>query len=261
MELERLLNTVYRIYKDDLKIEDKPPMAVDIPFGEGDIVELNGNIYIYLWKKTDYGYLGLIATPYTLLAHPIHPRVKTDSPLYEVMAITDLYIPLREETIKKHLTDRVKVLTEKTELEQKIETSIKRRKIYHPIRKRFLRDEIRRTAFLIEEFLQKEEENQTSKNVVIKIPAEILRKLEKPQRLAAQSGQETAENEYFLIVKQSENSYSLLLKDYNLLGKKIKILLKDEPIYDDILNTDIILVEVEEKITPTQLADLLKVED
>jgi len=274
MDLEKLLDTVFKIYRDDLKIEDNPPPAGDIPFGVGDIVELKGNIYIYLWKKTDYGYLGLIATPYTLLAHPAHPRVKTDSPLYEVMAITDLYIPLREETIKKYLTDKVEVLTEKTELEQKIENSIKRRKIYpsigeefkkgkiyHPIREEFLRSEARRTAFLIEEFLSEEkEEDNIPKGKIIKIPAEVLKKLDKPQRLAAESGQESAENEHFLVVKQTENSYALIIKDYNLLGRKIRILLGNEPIYDDILDSETLFVEVEEEVSPTLLADLLKVE-
>ena len=261
MDLEKLLDTVFKIYRDDLKIEDNPPPAGDIPFGVGDIVELKGNIYIYLWKKTDYGYLGLIATPYTLLAHPSHPRVKTDSPLYEVMAITDLYIPLREETIKKYLTDRVEVLTEKTELERKIEDSIKRRKIYHPIREKFLRSEARRTAFLIEEFLSEEEkEDNIPKGKIIKIPAEVLKKLDKPQRLAAESGQESAENEHFLVVKQTENSYALIVKDYNLLGRKIRILLGNEPIYDDILDSETLFVEVEDEISPTLLADSLKVE-
>jgi hypothetical protein len=150
-----ILERVFQIYRDDLKTEDTPPVR-EIPFGVGDIVELRGNIYIFLWEKTDYGYLGLIATPYTLLAHPSHPRVRTDSPIYETMAITDLYIPLREETIKKYLTDRVEVLTEKTELERKIEDSIKRKKIYHPIREKFLKSEARRTAFLVEEFLREE---------------------------------------------------------------------------------------------------------
>jgi hypothetical protein len=261
MQLEKLLDTVFRVYKDDLEIEDNPPPTGDIPYGVGDIIELRGNIYIYLWKKTDYGYLGLIATPYTLLAHPSHPRVRTDSPLYEVMAITDLYIPLRDETIKKYITDRLEVITEKTELEQKIENSIKRRKIYHPIREKFLRSEARRTAFLIEEFLREErEENQTSKGKIIKIPAEVLKKLDKPQRLAAESEQETAENEHFLVVKQTENSYALIVKDYNLLGRKIRILLGDTPIYDDLLDTETLFVEVEDPISPTLLADLLKVE-
>ena len=259
MELDKLLNTIYRIYKDDLRIEDNPPLAGNLPYKEGDIVELKGNIYIYLWKKTDYGYLGLLATPYTLLAHPSHPRVRTDCLIYEVMAITDIYIPLREETIRKYLTDKIEVFENKQVLEEKIEKSIKRKKIYHPIREKFLRDEAKRTAFLIGEFL-KDEEEQTEK-IVIRIPKRVWEKIEKPQRLAAESEQETAENRYFLIVKQNGNSYSLILKDYNLLGKRVKIFLKDEPIYDGLLDTDTLIVEVEGEVTPTLLADLLKVEE
>jgi len=259
MELDRLLNTIYRIYKDDLQIEDNPPLAANLPYKEGDIVELKGNIYIYLWKKTDYGYLGLLATPYTLLAHPSHPRVRTDNLIYKVMAITDIYIPLREETLRKYLTDRVEVFENKQVLEEKIEKSIKRRKIYHPVREKFLRDEAKRTAFLIGEFLKGEEER--TEKIVIRIPKRVWEKIEKPQRLAAESEQETAENRYFLIVKQNGNSYSLILKDYNLLGKRVKIFLKDEPIYDGLLDTDTLIVEVEGEVTPTLLADLLKVEE
>jgi len=210
-------------------------------------------------EKTDYGYLGLLATPYTLLAHPSHPRVRTDNPIYEVMAITDIYIPLREETIRKYLTDKVEIFEDRQDLEERIEKSIKRKKIYHPIREKFLRDEAKRTAFLIGEFL-KDEEEQTEK-IVIRIHKKIWEKIEKPQRLAAESEQETAENRYFLIVKQNGNSYSLILKDYNLLGKRVKIFLKDEPIYDGLLDTDTLIVEVEGEVTPTLLADLLKVEE
>jgi len=155
IDLEQLLNDIYRIYKDDLQIEDSPPKAGHLPFKKGDIVELNANIYVYLWKETDYGYLGLLATPYTLLAHPSHPNVKTDGLLYEVMAITDLYIPLRKESIKKYLTDVIHITESTMEvINEKIDLMIKRRKIYHPIREKFLREEARRVAFLIEEYLQ-----------------------------------------------------------------------------------------------------------
>ena len=262
MDLKELLDRVYRIYKDDLEIEDSPPVIRDIPLKQRDIVELKGNIYIYLWKKTDYGYLGLLATPYTLLAHPSHPRVKTDSLLYEVLAITDIYIPLREETIRKYITDKLEVLTNVQQLEDQIRNSIGRKKIYHPIREKFLREEIRRTAFLISEFLEGEEKGQVDRKlIIIKIPRELLEKLEKPQRLAAESEQETAENEHFLIVKQTKNSYSLILKDYGLLGKRVKILLKDKPIFEDILDSDTIIVELDSEINATLLADLLKVEE
>jgi len=262
MDLKELLDSVYRIYRDDLKIEDSPPVIRDIPLRQGDIVELKGNIYIYLWKKTDSGYLGLLATPYTLLAHPSHPRVKTDSPLYEVLAITDIYIPLREEAIRRYVTDKLEILTSKQKLEDQIRNSIRRRKIYHPIREKFLREEIRRTAFLISEFLEGEEKGQADKKpIIIKIPRRILKKIEKPQRLAAESKQETAENNQFLIVKQTENSYRLILKDYGLLGKKVKICLDDEPIFEDVLDRDTIIVEVDGEINPTLLADLLKVEE
>jgi len=142
------LETLYKIYESDIKEEDKPPTRPHLDYKEGNILELNGNIYVYLWKKTEDGYLGLLATPYTLLAHPTHPRVKTDSLLYEVMAITDLYIPLTEETIKKCLTDRIRVLEDRTLLEEKIEQSLKRKKVYHPIREKFMKNEARRTAFL-----------------------------------------------------------------------------------------------------------------
>ena len=262
MDLEKLLDTVYRLYKDDLKIEDSPPTVGNISFKEGDIVELKGNIYVYLWKKTDYGYLGLLATPYTLLAHPSHPRVKTDNPLYEVMAITDIYIPLKEETIRKYITDKIEVLEDKQALEKKIKVSRERKKIYHPIREKFLREEARRTTFLIMEFLENEEkEEQEEETIIIKIPQKVLEKVEKPLRKAAETEQETAENENFLIIKQTENSYSLILKNYSLFGKRVKILLNNEPIYEDILDTNTIIVGVEGEISPTLLADLLKVEE
>ena len=111
---------------------------------------------------------------------------------------------------------------------------------------------------MIEEFLSEEEkEDNIPKGKIIKIPAEVLKKLDKPQRLAAESGQESAENEHFLVVKQTENSYALIIKDYNLLGRKIRILLGNEPIYDDILDSETLFVEVEEEVSPTLLADLL----
>ncbi len=261
MELDRLLNTVYKIYKDDLKIEDTPPTAENISFKEGDIVELRGNIYVYLWKRTDYGYIGLLTTPYTLLAHPSHPRVRTDSPIYDVMAITDIYIPLTEESILKYLTDKIEVLEDKHALEEKIKTSVEKKKIYHPVRERFIREEARRVAFLMEEFKSEEDKETERRATVIRIPKTVLERVEKPQRLAAKSVQETAENEHFLIVKQDENSYGLILKNYNLLGKWVRILLSDEPIYEGTLDTETLIVEIEGEISPTLLADLLKVEE
>ena len=154
MLLDELLDVIYKIYEDETEILDNPPVRDDISFKEGDIIELNGNIYIYLWKQTDYGFLGLIATPYTLLTHSSHPRVKTDSPIYEIMAITDLQIPLKVDTIKKYLTDKLEVLPDKNILEEKIGKAIERKKVYHPIREKFLKNEAKRTAFLIEEFLE-----------------------------------------------------------------------------------------------------------
>ena len=148
MDLAEVLKTLYKIYEQDIKEEDNPPIRPHLDYKEGDIVELKGNIYVYLWKKKGDRWKGLLATPYTLLAHPTHPRVKTDSLLYEVMAITDLYIPLTEETIKKYLTDRIRVLEDRTLLGEKIDKMIKRKKIYHPIREKFIKNEARRTAFL-----------------------------------------------------------------------------------------------------------------
>lgn len=104
--------------------------------------------------------MGLLATPYTLLANPIHPRVKTD---------------------------KVKVLDKQQKLGEKIKKSIKRQKIYHPIREKFMRDETRRVAFLLEEFLKNEEETERGA-IVIRIPKGVFDRVEKPQRLAAESG-------------------------------------------------------------------------
>jgi len=264
IDLEQLLNDIYRIYKDDLKEEDSPPKAGNLPFKKGDIVELNANIYVYLWKETDYGYLGLLATPYTLLAHPSHPNVKTDGLLYEVMAITDLYIPLREETIRKYLTDVIHITEPTLEvLNEKIAQMVKRKKIYHPIRERFLREEAKRTAFLIEEYFQgiEKEKETTQGAIVLKLPKRVLESQEIPYRLAAESEQETAENDQFLIVKQTDNLYSLIVKDPSLLGRKVKILFGKTPIYEGLIDTETLMVEVDGDISPTALADLLKVEE
>ena len=261
MDIERLLETLYRVYRDDLEIEDNPPVNPEAEYGEGDIVELQGNIYVYLWKREGDRWEGLLATPYTLLAHPIHPRVKTDSPLYEVMAITDLRIPLTDETIRRYITDRVEVLEDKNLLEEKIEQSLERKKVYHPIREKFLRDEARRTAFLIEEFLKEEFETpETRKGIVIRVPKKVWEKVQIPRRLAASGEQQIAENDHFLVIKQSEKDYALLVKDENLLGREIKLFIGGEPIFKGILDSDTIIVEIDRDIPPTALADLIKVE-
>jgi len=263
LDLEQLLIDLYKIYKDDLKTEDSPLNAGSLSFKKGDIVELNANIYVYLWQETDYGYLGLLATPYTLLAHPSHPNVKTNGLLYEVMAITDLYIPLRKETIKKYLTDIIKITAPSLEvINKKIQKMRNKEKIYHPIRERFLREEAKRTAFLIEEYLQgiEEKEETTKREITLKLPKKVLESQEIPQRLAAESEQETAENDKFLIIKQTENTYSLIVKDPSLLGRKVKILFGKTPIYEGLIDTEILILEVEGKVKPTALADMLKVE-
>ena len=154
MKLEKLLEAIYKAYKSDLETEDNPPTRPELSYELGNIVELRGNVHIYLWQKTENGYLGLLATPYTLLAHPTHPRVETEGLLYETFAITDLRIPLTSEIIRKYLTDVIRVKTNKEILERKIEQSFRRKKVYHPIREKFIRDEARRTAFLIEEYLR-----------------------------------------------------------------------------------------------------------
>ncbi len=263
-----ILKKVYEIYKEDLQTEDKPSINPEADFKEGDIVELDGNIYVFLWKSTDYGYLGLLATPYTLLAHPTHPKVKADGLLYDKFAIMDIYLPLTERVIRRHITDTIEVLEDRKTLSESIEKSLKEEKIYHPIREQFVRDEIRRTKFLIEETLreiEKAEETEKEipkKGIVIKIPKELLKKVETPQRLAAESEQQTAENEHFLIVKHDNNSFSLIVKNPNLLGRKVKILFgENNVIFEDILTADTLIMEIDGNISPTTLADLLKVED
>jgi hypothetical protein len=258
-----ILQKVYEIYKEDLQTEDNPPIKKISTLKEGDIVELKGNIYIYLWKKTDYGFLGLLATPYTLLAHPSHPRVKTDSPLYEYMAITDLYYPLTEEVIRKNITDLIKVLTDRKILEGKIEKSIKREKIYHPIREQFLRNEIRRTQWILDEFLNRYiVEEETKKGaILLKLPKKVLEEVKIPERLAAESEQTTAENEKLLVIKQDTKTFNLLVKDIGLLGKKVKLFLGNKEIFSDILYNELIIVETEVELTPQQLADLIRLEE
>ncbi len=261
MDLAEVLETLYKIYESDIREEDKPPTRPHLDYKEGDIVELKGNIYIFLWKKEGDRWKGLLATPYTLLAHPTHPRVKTDSLLYEVMAITDLYIPLTEETIKKYLTDRIRVLEDRTLLEEKIEQSLKRKKVYHPIREKFMKNEARRTAFLLEEHLQREfQTTDDQREIVIRIPKEVLEKVEIPQRLAADSVQETAENENFLIVQEDKKLFKLIVKDNSLLGQEVRILLDNHPLYKGILKNPIISIETENEISPSSLADLIKLE-
>ena len=258
-----ILQKIYKIYKDDIQIEDNPPLKEISQLKKGSIVELKGNIYIYLWKKTDYGFLGLLATPYTLLAHPSHPRVKTDSPLYEVMAITDLYYPLTEEIIRKNVTDLIEVLTDREIIQKKLEQAISREKIYHPIREQFLKDEIKRTKWILDKFLNSYmSENKTEKRtILLKLPKNIFENVQVPERLAAGSEQTTAENEKFIVIKQNGRIFTLLLKDLGLIGKEVKLSLEKKEIFKGVLDTDTIIIETELDLTPQQLADLINLEE
>jgi len=262
----RLLEEAYKTYKEDLSIEDNPPV-VDLPFKEGDLVELDGNVYVYLWKKTDYGYLGLLATPYTLLAHPSHPRVKTDGLLYDTFAILDEYLPLTEEIIKRHLTDKMEVKTDLEKLNAQIEKAIRTPKVYHPIREKFLNEEVRRTNYLLREFLAqtlREEESaapRKKKAVILTLKRNFLSALPQTERLAAATGQLTAENKDFVIAKGEDGAYTLIVKNPELLNRKVTILFNGEPIFEGILENFTITLEVEGDISPTELAKYLKIKE